>query len=220
MENLLHIPVHVIDITSVVGGKDCEVHAIDSRMNPSGSHKDWPVARMLCEAVRKGIRHVVDYTTGREGIAVGTLAPMRATIVMPEGITAERETLIRATGAELILTSHQDWVRGAVEAAMQIRDDGTFLLNQSVNPDNPLAFRDVFIEAMAQFEQPFDYAVVCAGTGATAIGAGMAGLKVIAVDPTKSPSTWAFKNGVSFEHHPHKSWSTGAGSASPIAESL
>jgi len=224
METPLYIPVKTINITSVIGNCNCEVYAIDSRVNPGGSHKDWPVARMLRKAVRAGARHIVDYTTGSEGISIGTLTPIPATIVMPNNITAERETLIRATGSTLILTPEREWVRGAVEAAMEMNDTGTILLNQSSNPENPLAFRDVAMEAAAQFSEPFDYVIACSGTGATIVGFGMAfrGIspttQVVAVEPHKSPSTWALKNNVTFDHNPHKLWGTGAGAASPILQ--
>lgn len=216
----------IIKIDEVISCRGAGVHAVLEYENPGGSHKDRPVALMIYEKVcRDEIKEgdtVVDYTTGSLGNSVAVM-----------NITAERENLIRANRAELVLTppdgaddvpDHQKWIRGAVEKAIEIcRQPRHILLNQSANPENNHAFHGLALEILNHFSH-VDYVVAASGASATIVGLGEVfkklspHTKMVAVDVSKSASTWALKYGQTFTHQPHRLFGTGAGAASPIAQ--
>jgi cysteine synthase A len=146
---------------------------------------------------------------------------------MPSDITQEREDLIKEAGAKLILTDKTGWVRESVNTALEIYQSNPnhYLLNQSANPGNKDSFHDLAYGILAHFKdgKPIDYFIAASGTSATVVGAAEVfkryspRTQIIAVDVSKSPSTWALKHGQKFTHYPHRLYGTGAGAASPIA---
>ncbi len=182
-------------------------------MNPAGSVKDRAVLGMLEGAERRGeLRSgvIVEPTSGNTGIALAALAAARgyrAVLVMPDTMSAERIKLMRAYGAEVVLTDGRRGMRGA------------FLLGQFDNPDNPDAHeRTTAPEIYEATEGKFDYFVAGVGTGGTLTGVGrylkrrMKAVKVIAAEPASSSF---FKTG---KAGPHGIQGIGAGFAPAVCD--
>ncbi|PIQ78343.1 hypothetical protein COV82_01100, partial [Candidatus Peregrinibacteria bacterium CG11_big_fil_rev_8_21_14_0_20_46_8] len=212
-------------IGGAIGIPHAEVYGVMEHKSRGGSHKDRAVAQMTLAKIAAGELTegdtVVDYTTGSAGNSIAVLCRevgLRAKIIMPSNITEEREQMIRAAGADLILTpgdhiltpqeiaagisEHQIWVRGAVARARQIctEEERHVLLNQSDNPNNPRAFHPLAMQILDYFKDLSPTHIITAsGTSATAIGiaevvrARLAPTQVVAVDCQKSASTWALK---------------------------
>lgn len=224
----------IIKIGEQIGFPQSDVNAVLEYMNPGGSHKDRPVSKMIGEGIRTNEINdnttVVDYTTGSAGISIARICRaigLKATLVMPSDITQEREELIKKAGAKLVLTDKTGWVKESVDTALEIcrSNPNHYLLNQSANPGNKDSFHDLAYGILAHFQdgKPIDYFVLASGTSATVVGVAEVfkryspRTRIIAVDVSKSPSTWALKHGQKFTHYPHKLYGTGAGAASPIA---
>ncbi len=168
-------------------------------LNPGGSVKDR-VARALLEgAERDGKLRpdsvIVEPTSGNTGIGlalVGRIKGYCVRIIMPEGMSEERKKLIRALGAELILTPDEDGIAGSVEAArkMAAEDPRAFMPNQFSNPDNPRAhYSETAPEIWRQMSGKIDCFVAGVGSGGTLQGVGTflkehnPDVKIIAVEP-------------------------------------
>ena len=171
--------------------------------NPAGSAKDRAVQFMLDDAIAGGRLAtggtVVEPTSGNTGIALAAQASARgchAVIVMPDNMSAERISLMRARGAEVILTPAVTGMQGAIQKAEEIvaATPGAMMLGQFENPANALAhYQTTGPEILAQTGGQIDYLVVAVGTGGTISGTGkflkehVPGLRVIAVEPAESP---------------------------------
>ena len=171
--------------------------------NPAGSAKDRAVQFMLDDAIAAGRLApggtVVEPTSGNTGIALAAQASARgchAVIVMPDNMSAERISLMRARGAKVILTPAQEGMQGAIQKAEEIvaATPGAMMLGQFENPANALAhYQTTGPEILAQTGGKIDYLVVAVGTGGTISGTGrflkehIPGLRVIAVEPAESP---------------------------------
>ena len=171
--------------------------------NPAGSAKDRAVQFMLDDAIAGGRLAtggtVVEPTSGNTGIALAAQASARgchAVIVMPDSMSAERISLMRARGAEVILTPAVTGMQGAIQKAEEIvaATPGAMMLGQFENPANALAhYQTTGPEILAQTGGQIDYLVVAVGTGGTISGTGkflkehVPGLRVIAVEPAESP---------------------------------
>ncbi|MBF1746794.1 MAG: cysteine synthase A [Veillonella sp.] len=190
------------------------------KYNVGGSVKDRAVLGMLQDAKEKGFIHedsiIVEATSGNTGIAlamVGAILHVKTVIIMPESMSKERRELIKAYGAQLILTPKETGMKGALERANEILEKypNAFTLGQFVNPANPeMHYRTTGAEIVEQVPN-VDVFVAGIGTGGTFTGVTRRlkehnpNLKAIAVEPTGSPAITEGKGG------PHKIQGIGAG---------
>jgi cysteine synthase A len=168
-------------------------------LNPGGSIKDRIALAMIEGAERRGVLRrdaiIVEPTSGNTGIGValvGRLKGYRVRIVMPEGMSEERKKIIRALGAELVLTPDSESIGGAVERvrAMAAEDPRVFVPQQFENPDNPeVHYRTTAAEIWAQLDGEVDCFVAGIGSGGTLQGVGQClrerrpGVRIVAVEP-------------------------------------
>lgn len=171
--------------------------------NPAGSSKDRAVQFMLDDAFCSGKLTVggtvVEPTSGNTGIALAAQASARginAVIVMPDNMSAERISLMRARGARVVLTPAALGMQGAIDEAERIiaKTKGAILLGQFDNPANAQAhYATTGPELFAQAGGEIDCLIACVGTGGTVSGTGrylkqqLPHLRVIAVEPAESP---------------------------------
>ena len=170
--------------------------------NPAGSVKDRVALEILRQAEEQGVISpggvILEPTSGNTGIglaAFGTARGYRVIIVMPETMSAERQKLIRAYGAELVLTPGSAGMAGAVEKARQLQKEipGSWIAGQFENPSNPMAhFRTTGPELWADTGGRLDILVAGVGTGGTITGAGRYlkqqnyKIRLVAVEPAAS----------------------------------
>jgi cysteine synthase A len=172
--------------------------------NPAGSVKDRIGLAMIEAAERDGRlvpgrSVIVEPTSGNTGIALAFVAAAkgyRCILTMPETMSVERRTLLRAYGAELVLTPGSDGMRGAIAAAEEIasRTEGAFVPQQFENPANPDAHRRTTAdEIWTDTDGSVDVLVAGVGTGGSITGVGEVlrerkpGVRVVAVEPADSP---------------------------------
>jgi len=171
--------------------------------NPGGSVKDRPALNMVLAAEAEGRLRpgatIVEPTSGNTGIALAMVAAARgyhAIIVMPKSASRERVQLLRAYGAEVVLTSEEEGMAGAVRTAQEIVANlpGAFMPQQFENPANPEAHRRTTArEILEATGGRMDAFVAAAGTGGTITGTGqelrrhLPGLLIVAVEPASSP---------------------------------
>ena len=179
---------------------------LESR-NPGGSVKDRVALEMLRQAEEDGLLSpggtILEPTSGNTGIglaAFGAARGYRVIIIMPETMSPERRKLIRAYGAELVLTPGSAGMAGAVEKARQLQKEipGAWIAGQFENPCNPRAhFRTTGPELWADTGGRLDILVGGVGTGGTITGVGrylkehVPGVKVVAEVPLVTPSPTA-----------------------------
>ncbi len=189
--------------------------------NPMGSVKDRIGVAMLEQAVSDGLLkpggHIIEATSGNTGIGVafaGAALGYKITLVMPESMSMERRAVLRALGAELVLTDAAKGMKGAVEVAeeMHTKDPGSFVPRQFDNPANPQAHRDgTAREIWNDTGGKVDVLVTGVGTGGTLTGCGSGlrkdnpNLRIVAVEPEDSPVISGGDPG------PHKIMGIGAG---------
>ncbi|MCR4843523.1 MAG: cysteine synthase A [Bacteroidales bacterium] len=170
--------------------------------NPGGSVKDRVALAMIEDAERKGILKkgatIVEPTSGNTGVGlawVGTAKGYKVILTMPETMSQERRSLLKALGAQLELTPGAEGMKGAIARAEAIRDNtpGAVILGQFVNPANPAAHeRTTGEEIWADTEGKVDIFVAGVGTGGTVSGTGKAlkkhnpAVEVVAVEPATS----------------------------------
>ena len=175
------------------------IYAKAEFLNPGGSIKDRVALAMLEGAERDGRLKpdsvIVEPTSGNTGIGlalVGCIKGYRVRIVMPEGMSEERKKLIRALGAELVLTPDEESIPGAVRRVDQIAADDpkVFVPQQFENPDNPrVHYETTAVELWRQTGGAVDAFVAGVGSGGTIQGVGKflkehkPDVKVIAVEP-------------------------------------
>jgi len=168
-------------------------------LNPGGSIKDRVALAMLEGARRdgklRGDSIIMEPTSGNTGIGlalVGRLMGYRVRIVMPEGMSAERKKLIKALGAELILTPDNEGIAGAIRKVEQMaaEDERVFVPQQFENPENPrVHYERTAVELWEQMAGEIDCFVAGVGSGGTLQGVGKflkehrRGVKIVAVEP-------------------------------------
>ncbi len=169
--------------------------------NPAGSVKDRPALNMVEEAERRGLIKpgdvIIEPTSGNTGIGIAMVAAVKgypAVMVMAEDMSDERKKILRAYGAELVLTPAEKGTKGAIEEAKRLaKEKGWFFVGQHFNPDNPGAHKQTAKEILADFGDELDGLVCTTGTGGTISGLGRnlresnPGLQVIATEPADSP---------------------------------
>ena len=173
------------------------------KYNLGGSVKDRAVLGMLEEAKRQGKVNsdtiIVEPTSGNTGIAVAILASvlgLKAVIIMPESMSVERRTLIKAYGAQLILTPKELGIKGSIEKAAEIREkyDNAISLSQFDNPANPAYHYATTAKEILEQVPDLDIFVAGVGTGGTFSGVAKylkenkPEVLAIALEPEESPA--------------------------------
>ncbi len=170
--------------------------------NPAGSVKDRVALNMILNAERDGKISkggvLIEPTSGNTGIgiaAIGVPRGYRVIIVMPETMSVERRKLIKAYGAEIVLSDGSKGMKGAIEKAEELaKETGGTIMGQFVNPSNPEAhYKTTGVEIYEDMDGAVDYFVAGVGTGGTITGVGKylkekkSDVKVVAVEPYSSP---------------------------------
>lgn len=189
--------------------------------NPAGSVKDRVAREMLDDAEARGLikkgATIIEPTSGNTGIGLAAIAASRgyrAIMTMPETMSIERQNLLRAYGAEVVLTEGAKGMAGAIAKAEELAKtiDNSFLPGQFTNQANPQAhIKTTGVEIWNDTDGKVDIFVAGVGTGGTVSGTGAylksqnPNIKIVAVEPTASPVLSGGKAG------PHKLQGIGAG---------
>ncbi len=184
--------------------------------NPAGSVKDRPALFMIKDAFLKGYKEIVEVTSGNTGIALSFYANkfgIKPTIFMPKSYSIERQKLLRAYGANLILTDGN--INDAInEAKKYIKKTKAYFTNQFNNPLNALSHEQTTALEIINQAKP-DVFVAGVGSGGTIIGIAKIlkplGVKIVAVEPENSPVIYNKLYNKNLPIKPHKIQGIGAG---------
>lgn len=198
-----HTP--LVDLQRLAAKKNAQAQVVAKveYFNPGGSVKDRIALNMIEDAEQKGILKpgsvIIEPTSGNTGVGLAWISRVKgyeAIIVMPETMSKERQNLLRAAGAKLVLTSGAKGMKGAIEEANKLKEEtpGAVILGQFVNPANPdMHERTTGEEIWQDTDGKVDIFVAGVGTGGTVSGVGRAlkkhnpNVKVVAVEPESSP---------------------------------
>ena len=196
-----HTP--LLELTRIEKGLNTRLLAKLEGFNPAGSVKDRVALSMIDTAEAEGLLApggtIIEPTSGNTGIglaAIGVSRGYRVIIVMPDSMSVERQKLIAAYGAEVVLTPGAQGMQGAIEKANALQKEipGSFITGQFDNPANPAAHRaSTAPEIWDDTDGDIDIFVAGAGTGGTLTGIGgylkekKPDVQVVAVEPAASP---------------------------------
>ena len=216
-----HTPLLELTHLEKAEGLKAKILAKLEYFNPAGSAKDRVAKAMIDDAEAKGLLKegsvIIEPTSGNTGIGLAAVAATRGyrtIIVMPDTMSVERRQLLKAYGAELVLTEGAKGMSGAIAKAEQLAKEipGGFVAGQFVNPANPEAHRQTTgPEIWEDTDGKVDIFVAGVGTGGTITGVGEylksknPNVKIVAVEPAGSPVLSGGKPG------PHKVQGIGAG---------
>ena len=180
--------------------------------NPAGSTKDRVAAKMIadaeeCGALKKGAT-IIEPTSGNTGIGLASIAASKGykvILTMPDTMSIERRNLLKAYGAEIVLTPGSEGMNGAIKKAIEFSDsiEGSFVPSQFDNPSNPMAHLvTTGPEIWEDTDGNVDIFIAGVGTGGTISGVGKylksknKNIKIIAVEPASSPVLSGGKSGL------------------------
>lgn len=209
----------ILRVANMTDENSAEVYVKLEKFNPGGSVKDRAAFGMIEKAEKEGLLKkgsvIVEPTSGNTGIAlamIGRVKGYKVIIVMPETMSKERRDLIKAYGAELVLTEGSKGMKGAIEKAIQmVNENGYFMPQQFDNIANPEKHYSTTAQEIYEDINDLDVLVAGVGTGGTITGIGknlkekIKDIEIVAVEPSNSQVISGKNPG------PHKIQGIGAG---------
>jgi cysteine synthase A len=203
VENILQTIGHtpVVRLHRFDHGQAAELWVKLESFNPGGSVKDRPALNMIEDAEARGVLKpgdtIVEPTSGNTGIGLAMVAAVKgypAVFVMSADMSQERKDILKAYGAELVLTPAEKGTVGAIEEARRLeKEKGYFFVGQHYNPANPLAHESTANEIIADFGSDLGAVICTTGTGGTVSGLSrflrpaIPNIRIIATEPDVSP---------------------------------